>query len=139
MSTCSCKVICSNNVCINPQHFTTPSTETIMTLRHFYLLTKVDLPLLLIIFIWRWIFFWIERHLFMFWHVHPIFHLVIFQIWCMNFEIVLSLMIFVLALISFLKYVGTLCMVMFLHQYHTYLLDRDYQLWRNKPKTFDPL
>jgi hypothetical protein len=44
----------------------------------------------------------------------------------MNFEIVLSLMIFVLALISFLKYVGTLCMVMFLHQYHTYLLDRDY-------------
>lgn len=44
MSTCSCKVICSNSVCINPQHFTTPSTETITTLCHLHLLVKVDPP-----------------------------------------------------------------------------------------------
>jgi len=35
-------------------------------------------------------------------------------------------MILLLALISFLRYVGTLHMVMFLHQYHAYLLDYDY-------------
>jgi hypothetical protein len=62
----------------------------------------------------------------MLWHVHPVFHLVVLQVWCMNFEIVLSLMNLFVALISFLRYVGTLLMVMFLHQYHACLLHHNY-------------
>jgi len=44
----------------------------------------------------------------------------------MNFEIVLSLMNLLVALISFLRYVGTLLMVMFLQYYHACLLHHDY-------------
>ncbi len=38
----------------------------------------------------------------------------------------------------FSRYVGTLLVVMFLHQYHTCLLHCYYWLWRNKLEMFDP-
>jgi len=58
----------------------------------------------------------------------------------MNFcEIVLSLMTLLMALIFFWKYVGTLFMVMFLHQYHACLLHRHYWFWKKKLDMFDPL
>jgi hypothetical protein len=61
----------------------------------------------------------------------------VLQVWCMSFYgINLSLMILLVVLISFLRYVGTLFVVMFLHQYHTYLLHYDYWLWINKLGVF---
>jgi hypothetical protein len=63
------------------------------TLHHFHPLVEVDLPLLLMILIQRWILFWIESHLFLLWCIHHIFHLIVLWIWCMDFcDIVLSLM-----------------------------------------------
>ncbi len=112
-----------------------PLTKNIVTLHHLHLLAKVDLPPFVNDFIQRWILFWIKRHLFLFWHVFHIFHLVILRVWCMNFcKIVLSLMILLVALIYFLKYVNTLLVVMFFHQYHTCLLHYDYWLTKTSQR-----
>ncbi len=39
----------------------------------------------------------------------------------------------------FLKYLGTLFVVMLFHQYHICLLHHNYWLWKNKLKAFNPL
>jgi hypothetical protein len=110
-----------------PYIHTTPSVETIATLHHFHPLVEVDLPLLLMILIQRWILFWIERHLFMFWCIHHIFHSTVLRIWCMNFcDIVLSMITLLVPLIFVFKYACTLLVVKFLHQYHACLLQHDY-------------
>jgi len=116
-----------------PNVLVAPLAKTVMAFCHFHPLAKVDLPPFVEDFHLRWILFWIERHLFMLWHVHHVFHPIILWIWCMNFyEIVLFLMILQMILIFFLRYVGISLMVMFLHQYHAYLLHRNYWLWRKQ-------
>ncbi len=54
-------------------------------------------------------------------------------------NVVLSLMTMLISLILFLKYASTSFVVMFLHQYHAYLLHCDKWLWKNKLKVFDPI
>jgi hypothetical protein len=77
--------------------------------------------------------------LFLLWHVLHIFHPTILWVWCMSFcKIDLSLMTLLMALIFFLRYANTSFVVMFLHHYHTCLLDHDYWLWKNKLEAFDP-
>jgi hypothetical protein len=40
--------------------------------------------------------------------------------------------------VFFFRYASMSLVVMFFHEYHTYLLHHDYWLWKNKSEAFDP-
>jgi len=122
-----------------PYTHVAPSTKTITTFHHFHPLVEVDLthfihdfnPKMDLV---------LDKETFIYVLMHsPLLSSNGPSIWCMNFsDIVLSLMTLLVALIFFLKYVNTLLMVMFLHQYHAYLLQHDYWIEENKLKAFNP-
>jgi hypothetical protein len=117
--------------------FAAPSVETITAFRHFHPLAEVDLPpfvdnchpkMDLVL----------DRKAFIFALTHSqrfsfdgILDMVYELLWdCFVVDDYASGFDF------FLRYVDISFVVMFLHQYHAYLLHCNYWLWRNKSKTF---
>jgi hypothetical protein len=79
--------------------FTAPLAKTIATFHHLHPLAKVDLPPLVNDFHPNVNFILDKKHLFLLWHIHHIFYLVVLWVWCMNFcEIALSLRTLVVVL-----------------------------------------
>jgi hypothetical protein len=122
-----------------PNIHATPSFETIVALRHLHPLAKVDLPPFVHNFHPKTDLV-LDRKAF----IYTLTHSPPLSFGCpssMVYELLENCFVFsdsVSGFDFFLRCANTLLVVMFFHQYHAYLLHRDFWFWRNKLKALDP-